>query len=63
MKHIPEDIVEALRIIQETCEESDTCSECPLSTRDKDTECLIRRLEPNEWIICEPPSVWKALRP
>lgn len=62
MKFCPEDIVEALRIISATCDNCATCSECPFSAHIKnDTECLIKRDEPANWLINEPPEVWKAL--
>ena len=60
MKHIPEDIIEALFIIKETCEEQATCEECPFSAKGTD-RCAIKADEPCEWKIGELPSPWKAL--
>lgn len=60
MKHLPEDIIEALYIIKETCIESESCEACPFST--KNADCVINAEEPPcGWKIGELPSPWKAL--
>lgn len=59
MRHLPEDIIEALYIIRETCIESESCETCPFST--KNANCIINETEPGDWKIGELPSPWKAL--
>lgn len=60
MKHLPEDIIEALYIIKETCIESANCDECPFSAKGTE-KCVINEEEPGDWRIGELPSPWKAL--
>ena len=60
MKHIPEDIIEALYIIKETCMEQENCEECPFSVKGTDS-CIINTEAPGSWKIGELPSPWKAL--
>lgn len=58
---IPEDIIEALHIIQTVCEHSDDCINCPFGQRDTE-KCAIVAEIPKEWYINnELPTVWKAL--
>ena len=59
MKHLPEDIIEALYIIKETCDEH-ICQECPFSIAGTE-KCAIVKYEPCEWKIGALPSPWKAL--
>ena len=60
MKYDREEILYALHIIKETCEEHVTCGEgCPFSRRDA---CAIDQEPPANWIINdETPTVWKGL--
>lgn len=61
MRHLPEDIIEALRIIKNTCEEQEDCVCCPFG--DNTELCLINSIIPKEWDINpNPPAEWKALR-
>jgi hypothetical protein len=58
---IPEDIIEALHIIQTVCESNGDCIACPFSRTGTD-KCMIRNDNPSEWCInTSPPTVWKAL--
>lgn len=54
-----EEIIEALNILQETCNEADSCFRCPLS--DGEDKCVIRDCEfsPGEWDI-KRDELWKA---
>lgn len=59
MKHSEEEIINALAIIQDTCEEHD-CSKCPFGTND--AICLIKRDSPIEWLLNAPVNcTWKAI--
>ena len=60
MKHIPEDIIEALYIIKETCAEQENCEECPFSAKGTDG-CGIIEDKPYDWKIGKLPSPWRAL--
>lgn len=58
MKHSQEKIIEALKVIRDTCEEHDDCCECPFSDGG---DCLICSEEsPDEWHLNELKS-WKAI--
>lgn len=60
MKHIPEDIIEALYIIKETCVEQEDCDECPFNIEGT-KKCAIIGDEPCDWKIGKLPSPWRAL--
>lgn len=59
MKYTREQIIQALTVIRDTCEEYDDCSECPFSNRG---DCLVcsEGTSPEEWAINEFKS-WKAI--
>ena len=62
MKYVPEDIMEALNIIKETCKDHDEdCYMCPFNSGSEEG-CLIKNEYPNEWNInWDSPTVWRAL--
>ena len=54
-----EEIIEALSILQEVCNETDVCYKCPLSN--SEGMCVIRDYEisPSGWDI-KTEEIWKA---
>lgn len=62
MKHTKEEILIALKVIKDTCEESHCkYNECPFST--DDYVCGINEREPEDWdTIDTVPPVWKAFK-
>jgi hypothetical protein len=55
-----EEILNALNIMKEVCEEAISCLACPLG--DKDGICVIQEggLNPCEWYLKKPEKVWRA---
>ena len=64
MRHLPEDIMEALKIIKNTCAEQEDCYYCPFSSGKRSGNgCLINELTPNEWCVTDnPPEPWRAIQ-
>lgn len=63
MKHSQEEIINALQVIQDTCKEQqelDPCEHCPLSN--KNGNCVLQNLFPEEWNIKPTLSIWKAFK-
>ena len=58
MKHTREEILKALRVIKETCEEYEDCEVCPLFTNDT---CNVTRRRPEKWEINDNVEVWRGL--
>lgn len=59
MAYTREQIIQAVTVIRDTCEEHDDCSECPFSNGG---DCLVSSAEtsPEEWAINGLKS-WKAI--
>ena len=60
MKYTQEEIINALKVIQDTCREaptSDPCEHCPLS---KNGNCVLQDGSPDSWKIKASQPVWKA---
>ena len=60
MKHTQEEIINALKVIQDVCNEAPAnhpCEHCPLS---KDGECVLQERAPEEWKLRTSTPVWKA---
>ena len=60
MKHTQEEVINALQVIQDTCQEMHEfypCQHCPLS---KNGTCVLQQQTPEEWKINPKPPVWKA---
>ena len=61
MRHSQEEIINALKVIQDTCNDMPTvraCEHCPLS---KNGDCVLQNSAPEDWDIkTTPPVVWKA---
>ena len=60
MGHTKEEIINALKVIQNTCklmQGSNSCERCPLS---KEGTCIIMRQVPEKWQIKSNTPVWKA---
>ena len=58
MKHSQEEIINALKVIQDTCNEQHApypCEQCPLS---KNGGCVIQEQSPDEWKIRTAPPKW-----
>lgn len=60
MKHTKEEILNALHVIKDTCEEiSDgACSKCPFS--DKYGHCFINEIIPANWNFKKEEESWRA---
>lgn len=58
MKYKKEDILNALKIIQETCNENGNCTFCPFGTKYGD--CNITDDIPSRWETSQ--GEWKAFR-
>ena len=52
------EIVEALYMIQDICEQQEGCENCPFA--DQNEVCLIQCMSPESWTIREE-AVWRAL--
>ena len=60
MKYTQEEILYALRMLKEICEEHKSCSKCPFGTAD--SMCLITEYTPTSYILNEEGvRVWRAL--
>lgn len=60
MKHSQEEIINALKVIQDTCSEThepNPCDKCPLS---KNGTCILQEQEPVAWKIRTSEPIWKA---
>lgn len=60
MKHSQEEIINALKVIKDTCEEMPElypCENCPLS---KNGDCILQNQPPQDWKIKPSTPVWKA---
>lgn len=60
MTYTQEEILHALKVIKDTCEEMpefDPCKHCPLS---KNGNCVLQEQSPEEWKIGPSTPVWKA---
>ena len=53
-----EEIIKALNIIQEVCNETDICYKCPLS--DNRDGCVLQNMSPIDWDIKTSEDVWRA---
>ena len=56
MKHSREEIINALKIIQETCLEH-RCEDCPFGN--DNAECILMNFTPEDYVINET-TVWRA---
>lgn len=60
MEHSKEEIINALKVLQDTCKERQglsPCENCPLS---KNGECVLQERAPDDWKIKASAPVWKA---
>ena len=60
MKHTQEEIINALKVIQDVCKEapdSHPCEHCPLS---KNGYCVLQEKSPESWKLRTNPPVWTA---
>lgn len=53
-----EEIIKALKVIQNTCKSFPRCSQCPFGTNDND--CVLQNQPPEDWNIGEETAVWRA---
>lgn len=62
MKHTQQQILDALKVIIDTCKEHGRCTECPLYTKhDPVTQCSLRADNPTNWKLNNADKVWRAL--
>ena len=59
MKYSQEEILKALHVIKETCEENECGDRCPFNG--VNVGCLISDDAPIHWKINDPPVRWKGL--
>lgn len=60
MQHTQEEIVNALKVIQDTCKNMKgayACEKCPFG---KNNECVLQEQAPVDWTIKPNHSIWKA---
>lgn len=64
MKHTKKEIIDALKIIKDECEEAG-CVNCPFG-REKTTyryECVLNKELPEQWDLAdEEPETWRAFK-
>lgn len=59
MVYTQEEIINALKIIKETCASINSCQKCPFYNG----ACYINRTQPEHWnIINEQPAIWRAFQ-
>lgn len=61
MKHTQDEIINALKVIQDTCKSQgiELCRYCPLS---KNGGCVLQEQAPIDWKINPSPPLWKAFK-
>ena len=59
MKHSQEEIVNALKVIKETCEDAKECADFPIYREDLGY-CNFKYNDPQDWKINFPYKVWRA---
>ena len=59
MKPTQKEIINALKVIQDTCKTYGVCHNCPLSI---DNVCVFQDQAPENWEINTSPPVWKAFK-
>ena len=65
MNYPKEDILQALRVIKQTCKNQNCggivdCLSCPLS--DGNTNCIVREQPPLDWDIKNEAGIWRAFK-
>lgn len=62
MKHTKEEIINALKVIKDECNQTSECDDCPFA--DKNNNCAFSTEVPPDWEIAElpPPEKWRALK-
>lgn len=60
MAYSKEEIIQALRVIQETCAEYEDCCMCPFA---KGGDCLVssEKPRPEQWNLNNDANIWKAI--
>jgi hypothetical protein len=53
-----EEILKALKVIQNICKSTTRCYQCPFGNDDND--CISQNRSPEEWKIGEKVEVWRA---
>ena len=63
-KHTHEEIMDALRVIKDTCDGNRTCGACPfLDTTGDSYGCYMKAHSPYDWAFHTPkPEVWRAFK-
>lgn len=57
MKHTKEEIINALKIIQDECQNAGNCKYCPFG--DSGGHCIVNEQAPSAWDIVEK-ETWRA---
>lgn len=60
MKHSQDEIVNALKVIMETCDESKCCVNCPLRHKLSPDKCYVSSYRPERWNLEPTEVVWRA---
>ena len=59
VKHSETEIITALNIIRDECDDVPNCEDCPFGNGDGD--CLVTYCPPSEWNINQREDSWKGL--
>lgn len=59
MTHSQEEIINALKVLKETCYEQN-CKSCPFGTNEE--ECLLQKFAPVDYYINGEKAIWRALQ-
>lgn len=62
MKHTKEEIVNALKVIKDTCRDNTSCATCPFWNAGETKRCMIKD-DVETWEIADPePKLWRAFK-
>ncbi len=61
MKHTKEEIINALKVIKDECENNSDCIDCPFGAGN--CNCKLKEHVPSHWKIVElKPETWRVLK-
>ena len=60
MEYTQDEILNALRVIKETCEEAGECENCPLRNKEYNDKCYLMETAPLDWKIRANSGTWRA---
>lgn len=63
MKHTKEEIVNALKVIKDECEDHPVCAACPFWSPEANPKCMVSYQYPEDWKINNAePELWRAFK-